>query len=209
MTTKRGARFYEGSFYAGFMDRFQAGLHALVSKHVEPGLRILDVGCGTGNLTLKLASQSAEIVGVDISEAMLGTARKRARRGAFDNVRFVEADIAAGLTDEGDDAFDLALSVMVVHEMPHDVRVAALREMARVAPRVLIVDFEAPQLWNAAGVRNRTFEMLAGRQHYLAFRDYQARGGMPAITEDAKLELDKLRSVDAKTLGIFELRRHG
>jgi ubiquinone/menaquinone biosynthesis C-methylase UbiE len=207
MTTKRATKFYEGTFYASFMDRFQAGLHSLICKQIEPGLRVLDVGCGTGNLTLKLASRSKEIVGVDISEAMLETARERARRSATGNVRFLDADIASGLEDEGEDAFDLAVTVMVVHEMPHEVRIGALREMARVAPRVLVVDFEAPQRWNAAGVRNRTFEMLAGRSHFLAFRDYQARGGMPAIADEAGLDHDKLRSADAKTLGFFELRR--
>ena len=45
---------------------------------VKPGMLILDVGCGTGNFSLKLAQQGASVVGVDISEEMLTLARKRA-----------------------------------------------------------------------------------------------------------------------------------
>ncbi len=45
---------------------------------VNPGMHILDVGCGTGNFSLKLAQKRASVVGVDISEKMLAIARKRA-----------------------------------------------------------------------------------------------------------------------------------
>ena len=45
---------------------------------VKPGMHILDVGCGTGNFSLKLAHKGANVVGIDISEKMLTIARKRA-----------------------------------------------------------------------------------------------------------------------------------
>jgi len=45
---------------------------------VKPGMHILDVGCGTGNFSLKLAQKGASVVGIDISEKMLTIARKRA-----------------------------------------------------------------------------------------------------------------------------------
>lgn len=187
------------------MNRFQAGLHRLILKQIEPGQRILDAGCGTGNLTLKLAAQAREVVGVDLSPAMIETAQERLRHSELDNVRFLEADLTQALAGETDHVFDLALSVMVVHEMPTQVRLDALREMARLARRVFIVDFETPQRWNLAGLRNRTFEMLAGATHYRAFRDYRARGGMPRIAKTAGLSCEKSRSVDSKTLGFFWL----
>lgn len=42
-----------------------------------PGERILDVGCGTGNFSLKLAAAGARVTGVDPSQEMLAVARKR------------------------------------------------------------------------------------------------------------------------------------
>ncbi len=45
---------------------------------VKPEMHILDVGCGTGNFSIKLAQKGASVVGVDISEKMITIARKRA-----------------------------------------------------------------------------------------------------------------------------------
>jgi ubiquinone/menaquinone biosynthesis C-methylase UbiE len=44
----------------------------------KPGMKILDVGCGTGNFSIKMASQGVNVTGVDISEKMLEFARNRA-----------------------------------------------------------------------------------------------------------------------------------
>jgi SAM-dependent methyltransferase len=61
---------------------------------VVPGERVLDVGCGFGVTTVALARQAApaEAVGVDISEAMIDLARRRADDAGVANVRFDVAD---------------------------------------------------------------------------------------------------------------------
>jgi SAM-dependent methyltransferase len=69
------------------------GLHAMLRADVEPGQRILDVGCGCGDSTLELASRaggSGSVVGIDISAPMLERAEKRA--DFRPNVRFEQAD---------------------------------------------------------------------------------------------------------------------
>src|SRR5436190_3094401 len=52
---------------------------------------VLELGCGTGRVSLPLARAGVRLVGVDRSAAMLGVARKRARHG----IEFVRADIRA------------------------------------------------------------------------------------------------------------------
>src|SRR5216110_514300 len=50
---------------------------------VQPGLRALDLCCGTGDVAFALARQGAEVIGLDFSEPMLAVARKRwAGRGS-------------------------------------------------------------------------------------------------------------------------------
>ena len=44
---------------------------------VQPGTRVLDVCCGTGDLALAFAAQGAEVVGLDFSEAMLAVAKSK------------------------------------------------------------------------------------------------------------------------------------
>lgn len=60
-----------------------------------PGSRILEVGCGVGAQTVRLARSSPgiDLTAIDISEASLAAAEARARAAGLDSVRFVAADI--------------------------------------------------------------------------------------------------------------------
>jgi SAM-dependent methyltransferase len=79
--------------YADFYDRALAGYHPalLAAANVRPGDRILDVGCGSGQVAIDLvrAAPGAQAHGVDLSAAQLGIAR---RRGAGLAVEFLQAD---------------------------------------------------------------------------------------------------------------------
>ncbi len=85
----------------------EAGLALAAPK---PGERVLDIGCGSGTTTLKLAARvapSGEAVGIDISAPMLSVARRRAAE-APDRARFIQAD-ATDYAFEAE-SFDLAFS---------------------------------------------------------------------------------------------------
>lgn len=76
-------------------------------KDVLPGsgnLSILDVGCGTGELALELASEFKKVVGIDLDGAMLE--RARAAPKAHENVEFVRMDMLDIGTGFGPGAFD-------------------------------------------------------------------------------------------------------
>ncbi len=63
---------------------------------VDPGERVVDVGCGCGDTTLALAARGAAVWGVDISEPMLARARARSPAGA---------EVAFACTDAASQAF--------------------------------------------------------------------------------------------------------
>ncbi len=80
---------------------------------LEPGDRVLDVGCGPGRHSLALASAGLEVVGVDISAEFVELAMAAAvEADVSDSVRFVRADARRlTLADVGDEPFDAAISL--------------------------------------------------------------------------------------------------
>lgn len=115
---------------------------------IQPGEKVLDVGCGTGSLAITAkfkAGPSAEIYGIDAAPEMIERARKKATKAG------VDIDFQAGLVeaiDYPDDTFDVVLNSFMVHHLPGDLKSKAFAEMYRVLKpggRLLIVDFEPPQ----------------------------------------------------------------
>ncbi len=77
---------------------------------------VFEAGCGTGYATALLARQSARVLAVDLSEAMLAEAQARIRSQGIGNVRFVMGDAVAALGTEG--RFDHVFSSWVLGYIP-------------------------------------------------------------------------------------------
>ena len=89
----------EGAYWAAHADRFDqaiAGHHEpfMAAAAIRLGEHVLDVGCGTGQTTLEAAarSETGDVLGVDLSAAMLEVARQRAAARGVANARFLKAD---------------------------------------------------------------------------------------------------------------------
>lgn len=98
---------------------------------LEPGLSLLDVGCGPGTITLDLADRLAPgaVVGVDSSAAVVEIAREAARERGTTNVEFRSADAYELPFEDG--SFDVVHAHQLLQHLTDPV--AALREMRRVA----------------------------------------------------------------------------
>lgn len=103
---------------------------AYLLPHLEPGLAVLDIGCGPGTITADLAVRVAPgtVLAVDRSADVLDVARAESRRRNLSNVTFATADVHQ--LDFPDDAFDVVHAHQVLQHVPDPVR--ALREMRRV-----------------------------------------------------------------------------
>ncbi len=201
------SRIYDGALYGRMLDPLNSNLHGFVAALVEPGARVLEVGCGTGALALQLARNSAEVVGVELSPAMIAYARRRLAAAATPNVSFVLGDVAAALAGRAEASFDIATMVLVLHEMPAEARTEVLREAARLARRVLCFDYRVPLPRSLLGLSYRALELAAGLEHFRAFRDFSARGGTEAIAASAGLSCRHLRTVAGGCIAVDEIRR--
>ncbi len=154
--------------------------------------RILDAGCGTGEMTVRLAQMfpQAQLLGVDILAGHLAIGRRRAGElGVAGRVRFEERSIyELGLEPA---SFDLVLCRHVLHSIPQIDRV--LGELVRVLRpggtlHVLAEDYgliafeprdtDPAEFWNEGPRqfgRSTGSDLLSGRKMYRHFRQLQLR----------------------------------
>ena len=114
---------------------------------IKPGDKVLDVGCGTGNMTLTAqiyTGVSGSAYGIDASPEMIDVARKKAKRlcsaTSFD----------VGLIEKiahPDASFDVIISRLVIHHLPDDLKRQGFAEMFRVLQPgglIFLADFNPP-----------------------------------------------------------------
>ena len=113
---------------------------------IKPGDSVLDVGCGTGEVTLlaKTYAKNGKVYGIDPAPEMIATARKKATRqrldidfrmGAIESLPFPDASIG------------VVTSSLMMHHLSEDLKVRGLAEIYRVLKpggRLLIADFMRP-----------------------------------------------------------------
>src|SRR5262245_54889397 len=132
-------RFYDAAPFPGYPPRDSLhALHARAERSVFARLfndaiagdaRIVEIGCGTGQMSLYLARADRVVVGADLTRAALLLGAAAARRFGLDRVRFVETDLRQPGLKAG--AFDVVYSSGVLHHTP-DPR-AAFARLARLA----------------------------------------------------------------------------
>ncbi len=144
--TEAVRRFYERAPFPGYpphdslqMLRASADRSAfahLLDRAIPGDARLVEVGCGTGQMCLYLARADRLVLGADLTRASLLLGAGAARRFGLDRVQFVETDLHRPGLKPG--AFDVVYSSGVLHHTP-DPR-AAFARLARLArPRGLIV----------------------------------------------------------------------
>lgn len=111
-----------------FLQRLDAVLDQVAARTQEG--RVLEVGCGEGEIALRLRRRWPQVTAVDLPDAGL-----RRRWAGFDDLRFAHAD--AQRLPFADDAFDVAVAVEALEHLPDpDV---GLRELARISRGHLVL----------------------------------------------------------------------
>lgn len=137
--------------------------------HIQPGEKVLDVGCGTGTLAIEVEPRigpAGRVVGVDPGEQQIARARLKAAR------RNLPVEFQIGVVEQldfPDQTFDVVLSTIMMHHLSDSLKRQGLAEIARVLKpggRLVIADFKRPDERPAQSVRfgaggSRTQDLIA------------------------------------------------
>lgn len=180
----------KATWSAGDYDRFsrymEQGARIFYEQlDIQPGCRLLDVACGSGQLALWAARDGVEVTGVDIAPNLVQRAQARAQAEGL-NARFLEGDAEALPFENG--SFDVVTSLIG----------------AMFAPRPELVAQELLRVCSPGGtiaMGNWTPEGFVG-QMFRTFAKFIAPSGMPApvLWGDEKVVRERLGS------GVSDLR---
>ena len=185
--------------------RFKAML--IEQAAVEPGQRVLDLGCGTGTLAIQVKRREpgAEVVGLDADPEMLSQAEAKARGAG------VEVSLTEGMSTElpfEDGSFDRVLSTLFFHHLDPEPKRRTAREIARVLRKggeLHVADWGPPSD-PAMAVAFLGIRLLDGFENTAE----NFHGELPRVFEDAGLEraeqTDRLRTVFG-TLALYRAGR--
>ena len=95
-------------------DAFDAKI-AITKSHMEPTDVVLDIGCGTGSLALRLAGSAAEVHGLDISSEMIRIANEKAEAQGVENVTFHTGPFDDRFDAFGPESLDGVCAYSILH----------------------------------------------------------------------------------------------
>ena len=140
-------------------DRYEWGIRLLtlgqvdraydrLATHVQAGQSVLDVGCGTGALTVRAAQRGAAVRGIDVSARMLDQARRNAERGGYgEQVEWIEMGVVE-LDREPEQSRQVVMSGLCFSELTDGERSFALAQAYRILEPgglLLLADEVVPQ----------------------------------------------------------------
>lgn len=189
----------QGYFYKLLIDPVLSGLHRCVVENTEPTQQVIDVACGTGSLSMAIARKVKNVIGIDLSEDMIITARRGASKKGINNIQFEIRD-ASEMSVYKDRQFDVAVTSMAVHQYNADLAIKILAGMNRIASEVIIADYNHHMPRGYGRRVAWSIERLAGGDHYRNFRNYMQKGGIHWFAGEAGLTI---RSEVTKNAGVF------
>jgi SAM-dependent methyltransferase len=130
------------------MDVWHAPLYRWLDEHLRVGRRALDVSCGTGVCTVKLADRYDDVVGVDAAPALIEIAERERSRPT---IRYQVRNVLS-MTPEKDGLFDAVLAIScITHIGSPDVVLARLRRLVAPDGILLVVEPPRPPNWGSEG----------------------------------------------------------
>ena len=150
---------------------------ALDLAGVGPGVRLLDLGCGDGQVLLAAARRGADVAGVEADADLVAEAREHLAEAGID------ADVRQG--DLFDAATDISADVLFSYLAPATLQ-RLLPRIAETGARLVTVDFDVPGLIPAKRTGAARLYRLPGRRRTVAEAGWPTAGTLVATVPDVQ-----------------------
>jgi len=183
------------NYLSGYYDKITPGERSRFRRkqirlvNLRKGEKVLDVGCGTGALTIQsklVVGEAGTAEGIDIAPKMVAEAQRKANTGDL-KIGFRIASI-----DElpyPDECFDVVISSMMFHHLPIEIKKRGLEEVYRVLKkggRFFLCDFCSPHYL--------TIPIMYLMFIWMSSTRYQLFGKLPKLIEESNFKTMKLLS---------------
>ena len=197
---------YDGWFYDRIIAPNQDRLFSEIKKMVEPGSKIIDVGCGTGRFSFSVKDKCQSVLGIDLSRKNIERANLTLSKNPEEKIRLLHKTVGE-IISEDNEHFDYAVMTYVIHEVNEEEREALLNEMSMAAGKIIIGDYLFPRPGGFWSGLNEAVEFAAGREHYRNFKSFIAAGGIIGLASKAGFEITHEIKNSPSTAHIVELKK--
>jgi demethylmenaquinone methyltransferase/2-methoxy-6-polyprenyl-1,4-benzoquinol methylase len=182
----------------------------IIAERIQPGDKILDIGCGTGTLAVKCMKKGAYVTGLDSSEFMLEQTRKNAREsGTEDKLTIIKDSVTQISKHFERESFDVIIATLSLGEFPKsylDYIFKHVNRLLKKKGKIIIADELQPEGKLSRFFYNVIMGILWIPQFLIVRRVAYPIKGLPEIIENSggkitnkiKLSLSKIQIIFAE-----------
>jgi ubiquinone/menaquinone biosynthesis C-methylase UbiE len=183
--------------------------HDYLLRHLPTaGGEVLEIGCGAGQFSRRLARRSRQVIALDLSPQMLRQAREQSTE--FPNIDYQLADVMTRSFEE--EQFDCIASIATLHHLPTPELLRRAKRLLRAGGVLLVLDLVQPQglfdmlanlvaLPASVGIRFLRTGRLRSRRELRAAWDEHGR-------HDSYLTIDEVKKLCAEILPGAKIKKH-
>ncbi|MEQ9405104.1 MAG: class I SAM-dependent methyltransferase [Cyclobacteriaceae bacterium] len=133
----------KGAIKSLTVDRYLSPIRDQLIGMVDPGAKVIEFGCGNGDLLCRMAQKIEIGTGIDSSVPLIDYANKKKQSQDFSNINFEVKDLCLGYSSEK--KYDFAIASLLLHVLPMNCSLELLNKMISISDAVLICEFSKPE----------------------------------------------------------------